>query len=461
MKKPSQKPLILSAYPRGEHLDLFTVMEERKEVRTQIWERMAPPHTAGRKEMSGRIGADTGKFQTTILCVDSSRCLMQSLSFPTSDPKEIDAMEASSLSSLPVLTQPEYVNSYSILERGGQGSLVLSVTFRRDELIPLLERVEKWGADLPLVVPDAWVVWKHTMLNLKMPDEYIWVWIDPAGEKSLSLKIFIVRGGLPRFVFQPFVSAGEDRAVSASVSEVVRMALACAEREKKGASAEAPIYFSSYHVNLAGVLAPMSLSPHSIGQLALHVPPQECAASLRQTDPAGFRNWLPDFWKSHQTRRATARRRMRTLKAAGIVYLILLAGLFGLNLWQKNAIGREQAAVQIQRPAYDQAIALKKQAARMRAQAEGNQNALDVLYLTTMAMPGEVTLTGYGFKFQDGLSLRGFAANNAVVYDFVEALKKQKPFRLVELNSVRNNPAKNWVEFDIQCRLGAGGGAGS
>ena len=90
----------------------------------------------------------------------------------------------------------------------------------------------------------------------------------------------------------------------------------------------------------------------------------------------------------------------------------------------------------------------------MRAQAAGDQNALDVLYLATTAMPRELTLTGYNFKYQDRLSLQGFAASNAAVYDFVEALKKQKPFRSVELNSVRNNPQKNWVEFDIQCKLG-------
>jgi hypothetical protein len=465
MKKPAQKPLILSAYARGDHLDLFTVMEERKEVRTQMWERMGPGLTASRKEMSGRIGTDTGKFQTTILCVDSSRCLVQALGFPTSDVKELNAMAASSLSFLPVLTQPEYVNSYSVLERGAQGSLILSVTFRKDELIPLLEKVEKWGADFPLVVPDAWVVWKHTMLNLKLPDEYVWVWIDSAAdEKKVALKIFVVRGGQPRFVFQPFVPAGGDRELAASTAAAVRMALACAAREKKGPIQEAPVYFSSYRMNLAGLLGPLSLDGRPIGQLALHVPPQECAASLQQVDPGGFKNWLPDFWKSYQTGRSKVRRRIAILKTAGAAYLVLLAGLLGLHLWQKHAIDREQAAIEVRQPAYEQAVGLKKQAARMRTQAEGNQNALDVLYVTTMAMPREVTLTGYGFKFQDGLSLRGFAPSNAAVYDFVEALKKQKPFRLVELNSVRNNPLKNWVEFDIQCKLGVtpgSGGAGS
>src|SRR4051812_28676827 len=109
MKKTAQKPLILSAYPRGEHLDLFTVMEDRKEVRTQMWERMGSPVTSNRKAMSGQIGADTGKFPTTILCVDSSNCLLQALSFPTSIPKELDAMVSANLSLFPVLTQSEYI----------------------------------------------------------------------------------------------------------------------------------------------------------------------------------------------------------------------------------------------------------------------------------------------------------------------------------------------------------------
>ena len=455
MKKPSQRPLILSVYPRGEHLDLFTVMEEKKEVRTQVWERMAPPLTSTRKAMSGKIGVDTGKFQTTILCVDSSRCLLQALSFPTSDLKEVDAMARTSLSIFPVLAQSEYVNSYAILERDAEGALVLSATFRKDELIFLLEKVEKWGADFPFVVPDAWAVWKSLTLDLRLPGEYVWVWIDPAAdEKNIALKIFVVRNEQPRFVFQPFVPPGAESNMAGPVAGALAMALACAAREKRGVSEEAPVYFSSYRLNLANLLTPLKLDRHPIGQLALHPPPQECAANLRQRDPAGFKNWLPDFWKSYQTRRTKARQRFGMLKTAGVVYLVLLAGLLGLSLWQKGAVARGQAALEFQRPAYEKAVALKKQASRMRTQAEGNQNALDVLYMTTSAMPREVTLTGYGFKFQDGLSLRGFAVNNASVYDFVEALKKQKPFRLVELNSVRNNPQKNWVEFDIQCKLG-------
>lgn len=465
MKKPSQKPLILSAYTKGDHLDLFTLMEEKKEIRTQIWERVAPPLTSTRKAMSGKIGTDTGKFQTTILCVDSSHCLLQMLSFPTSELKEVDAMARTSLSIFPVLAQSEYVNSYAILERDAHGTLVLSITFRKDELIPLLEKVEKWGAGFPLVVPDVWAVWKRLALDLRMPDEYIWAWIDPASdppgsageasEKKIALKIFIVRNGQPRFIFQPFVPPGPENTMAGPVADAFAMALACAAREKKGISEETPVYFSSYRLNLANLLTHLNLDRHPIGQLALHLPPQECAASLRQRDPAGFKNWLPDFWKSYQMRRAKVRRRFRLLKTGGVVYVVLLAGLLGLSLWQKRAAAREETALEFQHPAYEKAVALKKQVARMRTQAEGNQNALDVLYMTTIAMPREVTLTGYGFKFQDGLSLRGFAASNASVYDFVEALKKQKPFRLVELNSVRNNPQKNWVEFDIQCKLGA------
>lgn len=450
-KKAAQKPLILSAYARGEHLDVFTVMEERKEVRTQIWERMAPPLTSTRKAMSGSIGTDTGKFQTTILCVDSSHCFLQTLYFPTTDLKEVHSMAATSVSLFPVLNQPEYVHSYSVLAKDTHGTSILSLTMRRDELIPLLEKVEQWGIDLPLLVPDAWAVWKHSTLDLNLPQEYAWVWMDPASdERILALKIFIVRAGQLQFVFQPFAPADGIEAIS----EAITMALAVAGREQRGVAADAPFYFSSYRLDLSRTMPQLEIGRHPRAPLALHHPPQECAALLRQRDGAGFKNWLPDFWKTYQFKRALARKRAGFLKAAGILYAVLIAGFLAFTFWQKDAMDREQRAIEFQRDSFEKAVALKKQVTRMKTQAEGNQNALDVLFLTTEALPKEVTLTGYGFKFQDGLSLRGFAANNASVYDFVEALKRQKPFRSVELNSVRNNPQKNWVEFDIQCKLG-------
>lgn len=365
-------------------------------------------------------------------------------------------MVTASLSLYPVLTQPEYINSYAVLSQDVKNASVLSVTFRKDELIPLLEKVEQWGADFPLVVPDAWVVWKELTTDMQMPEEYVWVWIDPTlDEKKVSLKVFVVSHGQPRFVFQPFVANDREEILAGSIAGVLRLAMDCATREQKGVAEETPFYFSSYRLKLGSLVPRLALGRHPIGQLAPEHPPQECAANLCQRSPSGFKNWLPAFWKTYQTQRSQARRRFKMIKLAAAVYVVLLAGLICLGFWQKHAISSEASLMESRRPDYEKALSLKKQVARMRTQAEGNQTALDVLYLTTMALPKEVTLTGYGFKLQDALSLRGFASSNTAVYDFVEALKKQKPFRSVELNSVRNNPLKNWVEFDIQCKLGS------
>jgi hypothetical protein len=462
MKKPAAKPLILSAYPRGDHLDLFTASEERKEVHTRRWERLAPPVTATRKTMAGQIGNDAGKFQTTLLCVDSSRCLLQILHLPTVDPREADAMAATGISLFPVLNQAEFAHSRQILHQAGQKTELLAVAFRKDELMPLLEKIDRWGVDFPVIVPDMWAVWKHLALKQpeKFPDQYVWVWMDPAtDEKKMVLKILIIQHGRPWFVFQPFIALDkEDKEANLAepVMESLHFAFECAARQRGEAiSDEAPVYFSSYQLKLDEIISRIDLQKHPKHRLELQEKPHECAASVWQIDRSQLKNWLPDFWKDCQTQRSKKRTRMKTFKGAGIAYGILLILFFVFTLWQKNAIAKENQAMESQRASYEKAAALKKQVSRMRAQAEGSQNALDVLYLATLAMPKELTLTGYNFKFQEGLSLRGFASSNDKVYDYVEALKKTKPFHAVSLGSVRNNPQKNWVEFDIQCKLNA------
>jgi hypothetical protein len=455
MKKTSAKALILAAYPRAGHLDLFTIMEERRELRTQTWQRMPEPMTSTRKVLSGQIGADTGKFQTVILCVDSSRCFLQMLTLPTTDAREIESMTATARSLFPVLTQPDYVSSHAVLGRDSTHSLVLATTFKKAELVAMLEKIEQWGADLPVVVPDSWVLWTHLAQSHQLPEHYVWIWLDPAqDEKNVSLKIFFVSHGQLRYVFQPFVPLVAEEHLANHVADAIQMAADCAARDQVVLPADATYFFSSYRFNLANLLPKLSVGHRPVRPLPLQHPPQETAATLRQTNPAGFKDWLPSFWKSYQAERARSRSRSRLLKIGAALYAVFLIGLLAIGLWQRAGIHGEEAAHQARKTEYDRAVALKKQVSRMTAQAQGDQGALDVLYLATTSMPRELTLTGYSFKYQDGLSLRGFAVSNAAVYDFVEALKKQKPFVAVELNSVRNNAQKNWVEFDIQCRLG-------
>src|SRR5205085_11807953 len=138
------------------------------------------------------------------------------------DSRELAGMAAASLSVFPVLTQSEYVNSYAVLEKTSQGATILSVTFRKDELIPLLEKIENWGADFPVVMPDAWAVWKSATLDFQMPEDYVWVWIDPAhDEKKIFLKVFVVSRGLPRFIFQPFVAKDREENIANAVSTAI------------------------------------------------------------------------------------------------------------------------------------------------------------------------------------------------------------------------------------------------
>ncbi|MBV9463198.1 MAG: PilN domain-containing protein [Verrucomicrobiae bacterium] len=455
----SPKALVLSARPSGEHWHLHTVLDGKSRPIEPI------PVAADRKTAGRGLGGETGRFQNTLLTVDSGRVLLQVWSLPTTDRSEIASMVSAKLAAFPVLLDPEFDSAHAIVGRNASFTNVLVATYRRSELAPLLEHLENWGQTLPRVLPDAWVHWLYLREKAQsLPASSWWVWVETRNGERPVAKILLSLDGELRFVHQPFLADHGPEDTGRSLAQALAFAEAAARREDLPLPANLPVYFSAdaeTQLFLDSILSVAPGSPNWKAQLPLSVASETAAAELFQADPVRLGDWLPRTWQERQADRLRRFKRNRALRTAAWSYALFLVLLLGWIGWQSESFQSLKHQKAMEQAAFDKATSLQNQIDRMKAQAEGSQNALDVLYEASRAMPKDVTLIGYGYKDQESVVLRGFATTPDSVYTYKDVLGKLPVFHSIELGPIHNNNQKNWVEFEIKCTLRGAPAAGA
>jgi len=164
-------------------------------------------------------------------------------------------------------------------------------------------------------------------------------------------------------------------------------------------------------------------------------------------------NLLPAEWRM---RRRTAHRRQIWLRvgiAIAAVYvgaLLVLLALTGVRQAHLNRLQTETTAL---RPDYEQARRLQSELVAMQLQLDTKFSALDVLREVSVVMPENLKLSGYTFRRDDTVTLKGQADSAPAVYDFISKLEQSELFASVKTVGVRTEGAGGLTKFELLATL--------
>ncbi len=170
-------------------------------------------------------------------------------------------------------------------------------------------------------------------------------------------------------------------------------------------------------------------------------------------------NLLPDEWRERRRKKRVRRVAVRSLIALAAVYVVALLTfltLLGIKQAQISRVERELASRHDQ---FTKAQELHKTLLAMQQRLDRERSALEVLREVSQLMPDNVKLTGFNFKRDVNVLLRGQAQAAGFVNDFIGKLEKSAMFTKVTIGQQKIEPGTGLTRFDVDCSLKTTGAA--
>lgn len=358
------------------------------------------------------------------------------LSLPTSEAKEVRQMLDLQMDSLTPLPLEDVVTGHEVLAVNGGESRVLVAVARKSAVNERVAALEAEGLPVEVVGVDVLAIWRGCReAGALAADEKLNAFVYLT---ATTAQIVVYSGGEPRAIRVVMAGAGEHDLL---IAELQRTLLSLE-------SATGVVTFATWDDELRSVAEQLRQRwPGMAECLAVGKVPGPLACLCRAAAVEGALNLLPEEWRE---RRSRAQRRALMVRAgaiAGVVYAVGLAVFLVAMLVQQSRVARVKSETAQLRPQYTAARQLHSTLVAMQLQLDDKYSALEVLREVSQLMPESLKLTGFTFKKDQTVTLRGQTPAAGTANEFIGRLERCAMFGAVKTVSVRTEG--NLTKFEV------------
>lgn len=398
-----------------------------------------------------------------VMAVRCEDVLFQTLQLPTTAPGELKQMLDLQIDSLTPLPTEEVVFDFEPLEVTENQTRVLVAVARKDAVNARVEALENVGLPPEVVKVDALAVFRAMLQRQLLPHDdklNLLVALTPttanvivhiAGKPFAIRSVLLEPGALLTGAGQAELREELQRTVVAMQAEYPQretgtVAFLAATEELRAAAelmADGWGITPEYFVN--------GSTPTLTFSLCLETGAGEQARL----------NLLPDEWRQRRHTAQMRRLMVRVGIALAVAYVLALSGFVTLMGVRRTQVRQVREEINRLQPEFAATKALRDELLAMQNQLNTKNSALEVMREVSLTLPETVKLSGFDYRKDLTVKMRGSGQSNSAVTEFISRLEKCPLFTAVKLPSpIRSDPS-GLTRFDIVCTLKtATGGAG-
>jgi len=386
-----------------------------------------------------------------VTAIGGADVMCQTLRLPTTDAGELKQMLDLQIDNLTPLPVEEVVYSFEPLETTATETRILLAVASKAAVNDRVTALEAVGWPAEVVSVDALAVFRELLRRGALPaDDHLntLVVVSPAVANFIlfsSGNIITVRS----------VMLGDQDFIR---DELTRTRLA-AEVERPGIAAGQTV-FTTWSEPLRATVAELAAGAEVLADGATLEPVLSVCLDTARAGGEQL-NLLPAEWPERRRKARLRQVALRSLIGLGSAYVLVLVIFLTMLGIKKAQVSRVEGELRRLQPQYESAQDLRKTLSAMQKRLDTQHSALEALREISQLMPDNVKLSGFSFKKDDKMTLRGQAQAAGFANEFIGRLEKSEMFTKVTPGGQRIEPGTGLTKFDVDCSLktvGAGYG---
>lgn len=196
---------------------------------------------------------------------------------------------------------------------------------------------------------------------------------------------------------------------------------------------------SEMHQNQIQKTIGKTIQPHSISDM----PALSVGLIERFISPQTTLNFIPASWIEQQKQRVIHKRFLKYTTIMAIIWLLLFALFFTIYSVRNAHLNRLLTEANEIAPAAKIAKENSEKLKALQLYTDRSQSSLECLRELTLLLPaGDIEFTSYNYSKSKGVTLRGTAINDDIVYEFFKKLASSPLFDELKNQSVNTRSSK-------------------
>ena len=188
----------------------------------------------------------------------------------------------------------------------------------------------------------------------------------------------------------------------------------------------------------------------TVGMADSGAPAPGCARRAAGSAPLDL---LPASWRTRELSAVAKRRYIAGMAAAGVLWILLLAGLLLAPKISKRFEDAERRAVERDKPAYYAVRDVRDRVRLIRSYMDRSRSMLECLRTVVEVMPPGMTLTGLTYRREEGIRIAAEVTEVPQAYAFKEGISDCGLFDNCTLGQLTRNAAKKVERFEVDARF--------
>lgn len=173
------------------------------------------------------------------------------------------------------------------------------------------------------------------------------------------------------------------------------------------------------------------------------IPPLSTGLIERFISPQTTLNFIPASWIEQQKQRVIHKRFLKYVTIIAASWLLLFTLFFTINGVRSANLNRILADAKEIAPAAQKAKENSEKLKALQLYTDRSQSSLECLRELTLLLPaGDIEFTSYNYSKSKGVTLRGSAINDDIVYEFFKKLASSPLFDELKNQSVNTRSSK-------------------
>jgi len=370
----------------------------------------------------------------------ASELLMRTQEFPTNDPNEIAGMIGFQIDKVSPFPMDQLAVSHEILSTGETTACVLMAAAKRKIIDAIGDAFETKGVRIHSIDARA-LGWLQLLRDSgKLPETGCALLVISDG---IDFVLMVLNESLP-IVFRSLPTRIDDMTIVDELTYEIGYTLTTLDAEldlpkpttlQMWSIEEIPSALCTKLSEKSG----LEVTSHTLNEL-----PPLSEGLLRRTRSTENRiELIPTEWVEHQKRQKLQKQFFMisgSIVAVWLLIMLVFTGIFKVRDLRLNAAKADAAAIA---PAAQQAASNQKKLRALKEYSDRSDSSLECLREVTALLPaGDIEFVSYNYKKGDGVTLRGTARDDNIVYDFFKTLTKSELFERLRDQSVNTKTTK-------------------
>ena len=375
-----------------------------------------------------------------VLALPLSRLIVRMIRVPTESVNDLVSFAMPILQAMSPYPDEALTVSCEVVRETSDGTLVLAAALPESSTDDICEALDAQKLNITRV--DA--------LELGIVRE-LWGTIAAGAE---ARRLLLIQGvdGLSLIVMDGDLPCAV-RAVSSAGDLPREVMLSLLEAEDFGGAKDLAEIVSVGDVDLDSIADMAPVRRVTIGEDAALV-----GVQTRSTEPSGL-NALPESWKEVLAESRLKTKLVKGLSIAGGIWILIMVILFGVPLTYGFMTDHQKSLSKEHRASYEAVKEMRDKVRLVQKYSDHERGALEVMKAVSDRLPGDITLTSWNFKRDEGVKVSGESDTSESVWKLEDKMRELMPvgegaepvFKNVEMHgptAIKGGRQK----FDLDCK---------